>query len=103
LDGESPNKMKIKQLHALRKAIQRWGFIVPIVTNRDLLVVDGEQRAIAAKGMYLASVKREPRNRLLNAMLRPNMALMGFMGSEEKHQNLCFDLMKGCSLDNSAG
>jgi len=38
LDGENPNKMKKNQLQALRKAIQRWGFIVPIVTNRDLLV-----------------------------------------------------------------
>jgi hypothetical protein len=49
LDGENPNKMKIKQLQALRKAIKRWGFIVPIVTNRDLLVADGEQRITVAK------------------------------------------------------
>ena len=56
LDGENPNKMKLKQLHALRKAIKRWGFIVPIVTNRDLLVADGEQRITVARELGMKQV-----------------------------------------------
>ncbi len=48
VDGDNPNRMKKKQLQALRKAIERWGFIVPVVTNRGLLVADGEQRLTAA-------------------------------------------------------
>jgi len=56
LDGENPNKMKKNQLQALRKAIQRWGFIVPIVTNRDLLVADGEQRLTVAKELGMKQV-----------------------------------------------
>ncbi len=49
LDGDNPNKMKKNQLQALRNAIQRWGFIVPIITNRDLIVADGEQRLTVAQ------------------------------------------------------
>ena len=56
LDGENPNKMKKNQLSALRKAIQRFGFIVPIVTNRDLLVADGEQRLTVAKELGMKQV-----------------------------------------------
>ena len=56
LDGENPNKMKKNQLEALRKAIKRWGFIVPIVTNRDLLVADGEQRLNVAKELGMKQV-----------------------------------------------
>jgi len=56
LDGENPNKMKKNQLHALRKAIQRWGFIVPIITNRDLLVADGEQRLTVARELGMKQV-----------------------------------------------
>ena len=48
LDGDNPNKMKLKQLQALSKAIKKWGFIVPLITNRDLLVADGELRLIVA-------------------------------------------------------
>ncbi len=56
LDGDNPNKMKKNQLEALRKAIQRWGFIVPIVTNRDLLVADGEQRLTVARELGMTQV-----------------------------------------------
>ena len=56
LDGDNPNKMKKNQLQALRDAIVKWGFIVPIVTNRDLLVADGEQRLTVAKELGMKQV-----------------------------------------------
>ena len=56
LDGDNPNKMKKNQLQALRKAIKRWGFIVPIITNRDLLVADGEQRLTVARELGMKQV-----------------------------------------------
>jgi len=56
LDGDNPNKMKKNQLEALRNAIQRWGFIVPVITNRDLLVADGEQRLTVAKELGMKQV-----------------------------------------------
>jgi ParB-like chromosome segregation protein Spo0J len=55
-DGDNPNKMKKKQLTALRDAIVRWGFIIPIITNRDLLVADGEQRLTVAKELGMKQV-----------------------------------------------
>ena len=56
LDGDNPNKMKKNQLQALRNAIQRWGFIVPIITNRDLIVADGEQRLTVARELGMKQV-----------------------------------------------
>ena len=56
LDGDNPNKMKKNQLNALRKAIKKWGFIVPIITNRDLIVADGEQRITVAKELGMKQV-----------------------------------------------
>jgi ParB-like chromosome segregation protein Spo0J len=56
LDGDNPNKMKKGQLKALRDSIVKWGFIVPIITNRDLLVADGEQRITVAKKLGMKQV-----------------------------------------------
>lgn len=61
-DGENPNKMGKEQLERLKASIENWGFIVPIITNKDLLIADGEQRYTAAKalGMTEVSVIRLP-------------------------------------------
>ncbi len=61
-DGENPNKMSKEQLERLKASIKKWGFIVPIITNKDLLIADGEQRYTAAKalGMSEVSVIRLP-------------------------------------------
>lgn len=56
LDNQNPNKMKKNQLKALKESILKWGFIVPIITNRDLLVADGEQRLTAAKELGMKEV-----------------------------------------------
>jgi hypothetical protein len=44
-DGENPNKMTKEQRARLRVSIQKFGDIIPIITNKDLLVADGQQRA----------------------------------------------------------
>ena len=61
-DGQNPNKMSKEQLERLKSSIKKWGFIVPIITNKDLLIADGEQRYTAAKalGMTEVSVIRLP-------------------------------------------
>lgn len=56
VDQQNPNKMKPKQLEALRSCILQYGFIVPIVTNKDLLIADGEQRWTIAKELQMAKV-----------------------------------------------
>jgi len=55
-DGQNPNKMSKEQLERLKTSIKKWGFIVPIITNKDLLIADGEQRYTAAKALGMAEV-----------------------------------------------
>ena len=66
-DGQNPNKMSKEQLERLKASIKKWGFIVPIITNKDLLIADGEQRYTAAKalGMTEVSVIRLPLKMLI--------------------------------------
>ena len=61
-DHDNPNVMTREQLERLKASIKRWGDIVPIVTNSDLLVADGQQRLEAMKelGMTECSVIRLP-------------------------------------------
>ncbi len=56
LDNNNPNKMTKDQLEALKEGIKKFGFIVPIVTNKDLVVVDGEHRYRAAKDLGMTEV-----------------------------------------------
>jgi len=75
VDHENPNRMSARQFKALRKSIERWGFIVPIITNRDYLVADGEHRLRAAKdlGMKQVSVVRLPVDDVDRRLLRQVM------------------------------
>lgn len=56
VDGENPNRMTPKQLERLKSSIEKYGFIVPIITNKDLLVADGEQRLTAAQQLQMNMV-----------------------------------------------
>jgi ParB-like chromosome segregation protein Spo0J len=57
VDNQNPNCMSAKQHKALRDSIQKYGFIIPIVTNKDLLIADGEQRLIEAKALGMKQVQ----------------------------------------------
>jgi ParB-like chromosome segregation protein Spo0J len=61
-DDCNPNRLSREGMERLKASIRTWGDIVPIVTNKDLLVADGEQRAVAMKelGMTECSVIRLP-------------------------------------------
>lgn len=61
-DQDNPNRLSLVQLDRLKASIRRWGDIVPVVTNSDLLVADGQQRVTAMKelGMTECSVIRLP-------------------------------------------
>jgi DNA modification methylase len=61
-DGKNPNRMSKEQHERLATSIKKYGFIVPIITNKDLLIADGEQRWTVAKslGMKQVSVIRLP-------------------------------------------
>ena len=61
-DQDNPNRLSLAQLDRLKASIRRWGDIVPVVTNSELLVADGAQRVTAMKelGMSECSVIRLP-------------------------------------------
>ena len=75
VDQENPNRMSARQFQALKKSIRSWGFIVPIITNRDYLIADGEHRLKAAKalGMKQVSVVRLPVDDVDRRMIRQVM------------------------------
>ena len=56
VDGLNPNKMTNAELEALKKNIQKFGWNMPIITNMDYLIADGEQKLQAAKELQLKKV-----------------------------------------------
>jgi ParB-like chromosome segregation protein Spo0J len=56
VDGKNPNKMTMEQHDRLASSIKKWGFIMPIITNQNLLIADGEQRWTVAKSLGMAQV-----------------------------------------------
>jgi DNA modification methylase len=56
VDGENPNRMSERQRDALSTSMDRYGFIIPIITNKDLLIADGEQRWEVAKSRHMTEV-----------------------------------------------
>jgi len=56
VDGDNPNRMTDRQHASLKSSIEKYGFIVPIITNKDLLIADGEQRWFVAKDIGMQQV-----------------------------------------------
>jgi DNA modification methylase len=56
VDDQNPNRMTEKQHESLRESINRFGFIIPIITNEDYLIADGEQRWTVAKSLGMTEV-----------------------------------------------
>jgi len=93
VDQANPNRMSARQFEALKKSIQRWGFVVPIITNKEYLVADGEHRLRAAKdlGIKQVSVVRLPVDDVDRRMIRQVMnKIRGehdlFLDAEEYYQ-----------------
>ena len=56
IDKDNPNEMDKKTYNALKKNIKKYGFLVPIITNKDNLIADGEHRYWAAKDLNMNEV-----------------------------------------------
>lgn len=56
VDGKNPNKMSKEQRDALKKNIQRYGFLIPIITNKDYLIADGQHRFEIARELDMIEV-----------------------------------------------
>ena len=55
-DELNPNQMTDQQLNALKKNIQKYGFLMPIITNKALKIADGHQRVTAAIALEMEEV-----------------------------------------------
>ena len=61
-DENNPNKMTIKQKSQVWSSLQKYGWTYPIITNKDGVFADGEQRAEVCRGHgeFFAPVLRLP-------------------------------------------
>ncbi len=61
-DENNPNKMTIKQKNQVWDSLQKYGWTYPIITNKDGVFADGEQRAEVCRshGEFFAPVLRLP-------------------------------------------
>jgi hypothetical protein len=84
-DQDNPNRMSLAQLDRLKASIKRWGDIVPVVTNSELLVADGQQRVTAMMelGMTECSVIRLPIKDVDRRLLRQVLNKLKGMHNKE--------------------
>jgi len=55
-DNDNPNKMNEEQFIALKKAIEKYGYLVPIIVDKNLKIADGEHRYLAYKEMGMKEI-----------------------------------------------
>ena len=71
-DEQNPNKMSVKQQNQVWRSLQKYGWTYPIVTNKEGVFADGEQRAqvCISHGEFFAPVLRLPVSEVDRRMLR---------------------------------
>jgi hypothetical protein len=71
-DQDNPNRMTVRQHEETWKSLQKYGWTYPIITNKDGVFADGEQRAEVCKhhGEFYAPVLRLPVSDVDRRMLR---------------------------------
>ncbi len=71
-DHNNPNRTTIKQQEQIWRSLQKYGWTYPILTNKDGVLVDGEQRqSICIRhGEFFAPVLRLPVSDIDRRMLR---------------------------------
>ena len=93
-DGNNPNVMDINQQIALKNNIKKYGFLVPIITNKDYLVADGEHRLQAAKDLGMTDVPvvalkvKEVDRRLLRQVMNKLKGVHDLVKDAEEYQYL---------------
>jgi ParB-like chromosome segregation protein Spo0J len=56
LDADNPNVMSREQMHGLRLAMEKWGYLVPIIVDRNNVVVDGQHRLLVYREMGMGRI-----------------------------------------------
>ncbi len=72
VDGENPNRMAPRQFEELKRQIKKHGFLKPVITNKDLVIADGEQgwKALKALGAKEITIIRLPVSDVDRRLLR---------------------------------
>jgi ParB-like chromosome segregation protein Spo0J len=72
VDQNNPNRTTLKQQEQIWRSLQKYGWTYPILTNKDGVLVDGEQRTEICKehGEFCAPVLRLPVSDVDRRMLR---------------------------------
>ena len=55
-DNTNPNQMTQDQMKGLRKSMQRFGYLTPIIVDKDNKIADGEHRALIYKEFGLKEI-----------------------------------------------
>jgi ParB-like chromosome segregation protein Spo0J len=71
-DQQNPNRTTINQQEQVWRSLQKYGWAYPIITNKDGVYADGEQRAqiCLQHGEFYAPVLRLPVSDMDRRMLR---------------------------------
>ena len=71
-DEQNPNKTTVKQREQIWKSLSKYGWTYPLITNKDGVFADGEQRAgvLREHGEFFAPVLRLPIEDVDRRMLR---------------------------------
>lgn len=57
IDSDNPNLMTKEERSALKISMEKYGFIIPIITNMDYIIADGQQRYEVAKDLGITKIK----------------------------------------------
>ena len=56
IDPDNPNKMNKKTFEALKNTIQKYGYLVPLILDKNLKIADGEHRYLAYKDLGMTEI-----------------------------------------------
>ena len=55
-DGDNPNVVSEKQMKAMEESIKKYGYLVPIIINKNNIVADGEHRVEIYKRLGMKEI-----------------------------------------------
>jgi ParB-like chromosome segregation protein Spo0J len=55
-DADNPNVMSREQMQGLRAAMEKWGYLVPVIVDRNNIVVDGQHRLLVYREMGMGKI-----------------------------------------------
>ena len=94
IDLDNPNKMSEETFEALKKAIQKYGYIVPIIVDKDLKIADGEHRYLAYKELDMKEIPAyildisDPDRRILRQVMNKLKGEHNYMADLEEFKKL---------------